>query len=176
MAAKKSSEKLETATFGGGCFWGVEELFRQIKGVKETAAGYMGGNKENPTYEEVCSGRTGHVESVQMKYDSKETTYEKLLEVFWMSHNPVQADGQGNDIGSQYRPVIFYHTPQQKKIAEKSKEQLQKSGRYNRPIATLIEQAGAFWNAEDYHQKYLVKNPRGYCHINVKAILGTVQK
>jgi peptide-methionine (S)-S-oxide reductase len=166
--------KLETATFGGGCFWGTEELFRQILGVKETVVGYMGGSKEKPTYQEVCDDTTGHVEVVQMTYDPAITTYEKLLEVFWMAHHPTQANGQGNDMGSQYRPVIFYHSPEQKKIAEKSKKEEQK--KHSAPIATSIEPAAAFWRAEEYHQKYLVKNPGGYCHINVKAVLAKAQK
>ena len=165
--------KLETATFGGGCFWGTEELFRQIKGVKETVVGYMGGDKIDPTYQEVCDDTTGHVEVVQMTYDPSLTAYGKLLEVFWMAHHPMQADGQGNDIGSQYRPVIFYHSEAQKKLAEKSKENEQK--KYPRPIATSIEPAATFWRAEEYHQKYLVKNPGGYCHINVKAVLSKAQ-
>lgn len=164
---------METATFGGGCFWGTEELFRQIKGVKETAVGYMGGDKDDPTYKEVCDDTTGHVEVVQMVFDPSITTYEKLLEVFWMSHHPTQANGQGNDMGSQYRPVIFYHNEEQKALAEKSKEEMQR--KLSAPIATSIEPAGKFWRAEEYHQKYLVKNPGGYCHIDVKAVLGKVQ-
>jgi peptide-methionine (S)-S-oxide reductase len=173
MAAKKSS--LEIATFGGGCFWGVEELFRQIKGVKETVVGYSGGTAKNPTYEQVCSGTTGHVETVQINFDPKETSYGKLLEVFWMSHNPVQANGQGHDIGTQYHGVIFYNTPEQKKIAEASKDKLNRE-KYNGKIATQIIPAKDFWPAEEYHQKYLVKNPRGYCHINVKEILKKIQR
>ncbi len=164
--------KIETATFGGGCFWGTEELFRQIKGVKETSVGYMGGDKEKPTYDEVCNDTTGHVEVVQITYDPSIVGYEKLLSVFWMAHHPTQGNGQGNDIGSQYRPVIFYHTSEQKKIAEKSKKEEQK--RYSQPIATSIEEAGKFWTAEEYHQKYLMKNPGGYCHINVKEVLNKV--
>jgi peptide-methionine (S)-S-oxide reductase len=164
---------METATFGGGCFWGTEELFRRIDGVKETAAGYMGGDKENPTYKEVCSDTTGHVEVVQVKFDPSETTYEKLLSAFWMAHHPTQANGQGNDIGSQYRPVIFYHSDEQKKIAEKSKAEEQK--KYSEPIATSIEPAGKFWRAEEYHQKYLVKNPGGYCHIDVEAVMRKIE-
>jgi peptide-methionine (S)-S-oxide reductase len=173
MATKKASEKFELATFGGGCFWGTEELFRQMKGVKETAVGYMGGKKEKPTYQEICDDTTGHVEVVQMTFDPSQTTYENLLEVFWMAHHPTQANGQGNDIGSQYRPVIFYHSSEQKKIAEKSKNNEQK--KYSEPLATAIEPAGKFWPAEEYHQKYLVKNPGGYCHIDVTAVLKKAQ-
>ncbi len=160
---------LETATFGGGCFWGVEELFRQLRGVKETTAGYMGGSMENPTYEDVSTDATGYVEVVQVRYDPSETSYAKLLDVFWMAHHPTQAEGQGNDIGTQYRPVIFYHTPEQKALAERTKKEEQE--KYPEPIATSIEPAGKFWKAEEYHQKYLVKNPGGYCHIPVKLIL-----
>ena len=166
--------KLEIATFGAGCFWGVEELFRQVTGVKETAVGYMGGNKENPIYEEVCSNSTHHVEVIQIKFDPKETSYEKIVEVFWIAHNPIQGNGQGNDIGSQYRPVIFYHNPEQKKIAEKSKNTLNKE-KFNGKVATAIEPALKFYRAEEYHQKYLLKNPSGYCHINVNEILQKVE-
>lgn len=165
--------ELEKATFGGGCFWGTEELFRQIKGVKETVVGYMGGSKEKPTYEEVCDDTTGHVEVVQMAYDPSVTSYDKLLQVFWMAHHPTQANGQGNDVGSQYRPVIFFHSSAQKKAAEASKEKEQE--KYTQPIATSIEPAGTFWKAEEYHQKYLVKNPGGYCHIDVRAVLKKAQ-
>lgn len=167
--------KLEIATFGAGCFWGAEELFRQIKGVKETAVGYMGGDMEDPTYEAVCTNRTGHVEVIQVTFDPKETTYEKILGVFWMAHNPLQADGQGHDMGSQYRPVIFYYSEEQKKIAEKSKDKLNKE-KFSGKIATVIEPAQEFYKAEEYHQKYLLKNPGGYCHINVKEILQKIKK
>ena len=167
--------KLELATFGAGCFWGVEELFRQLKGVKETTIGYTGGTTENPTYEEVCSGRTGHVEAIQLKFDPKETTYEKLLDVFWMSHNPLQANGQGNDVGTQYHAVIFYHDEKQRELAKRSKEKIQE--RYaGKTIATTIRSAKEFYMAENYHQKYLQKRGGiGYCHINVKEILEKVQ-
>lgn len=166
--------KLEFATFGAGCFWGAEDLFRQLKGVKETAVGYMGGKTKNPKFEDLHYVETGHVEVVQIKFDPKETTYEKMVDVFWMAHNPIQANGQGNDQGSLYRPVIFYHSPEQKKIAEKSKEKLNKE-KYNGKIATSIEPAKEFYRAEEYHQKYLLKNPGGYCHINVKGILQKVK-
>ncbi|MDO8554072.1 MAG: peptide-methionine (S)-S-oxide reductase MsrA [Candidatus Micrarchaeota archaeon] len=171
-----ASEKLELATFGAGCFWGVEELFRQIKGVKETVVGYTGGTTKNPTYENVCSGITEHIEAIQMKFDPKETTYEKLLEIFWMAHNPLQADGQGNDVGVQYHAVIFYHNDKQKKTAEKSKEKLNNE-KYNGRIATIIQSAKEFYPAEEYHQKYLQKRGGiGYCHINVKQILSNLKQ
>ncbi len=168
--------KLETATFGAGCFWGVEELFRQINGVKETKVGYTGGTTKNPTYEEVCTGKTGHVEAIEIKFDLKETSYEKLLDVFWQAHNPLQADGQGHDVGTQYHAIIFYHNDKQKKTAEKSKEKMNKE-KFSGRIATSIEPAKEFYPAEDYHQRYLEKRGGiGYCHINVKEVLSKVQK
>ncbi len=171
-----ASEKIELATFGAGCFWGVEELFRQIKGVKETTVGYTGGAMKNPSFEDVATSTTGHVEAIQIKFDPKETTYEKLLDVFWMAHNPLQANGQGNDIGSEYYAVIFYHNDKQKKIAEKSKDKLNKE-KYDGRIATAIQPAKEFYPAEEHHQKYLQKRSGiGYCHINVKQILEKVQK
>jgi peptide-methionine (S)-S-oxide reductase len=157
--------KCETATFGAGCFWGVEEAFRTTKGVKETAVGYTGGKTENPTYESICSGLTGHAEAVEVKYDPKKISYEQLLDIFWMNHNPTQLNRQGPDIGYQYRSVIFYHTPEQAAAAKKSKEMLDKSGKYNRPISTSIEAAVSFYRAEEYHQKYFFKRGGGSCHI-----------
>lgn len=164
------------ATFGAGCFWGVEELFRQLKGVKETVVGYTGGATKNPTYEEVCSGKTGHIEAIRVKFDPTEISYEKLLDVFWMAHNPLQADGQGNDIGTNYRAVIFYHDETQKEAAERSKKEIQ--NKYpDKTIATMIRAAKEFYMAENDHQRYLQKRGGvGYCHINVKEILVKVQK
>ena len=157
MTAKKS--KLETATFGAGCFWGVEETFRHTKGVKETAVGYMGGALKNPTYKDVCTDRTGHIEVVQIKYDKKEVSYEELLNIFWGNHNPTTANRQGPDVGTQYRSVIFYYTKEQKAIAEKSKDKMNKQ--FNGKIATVIEKASDFWRAEEYHQQYHEKH--GMC-------------
>jgi peptide methionine sulfoxide reductase msrA/msrB len=145
------------ATFGAGCFWGVEEAFRTLPGVKETMVGYTGGTLSNPTYENVCSHTTGHAEAVQITYDPKEISYEKLLEVFWANHNPTTKNRQGPDIGSQYRSAIFYHAPEQKALAEKSKAALKKSGKWQTPIVTEISPAGEFYRAEEYHQKYLMK-------------------
>jgi peptide-methionine (S)-S-oxide reductase len=155
----------QTATFGAGCFWGVEEAFRTLPGVKETAVGYTGGMFANPTYEDVCSHTTGHAEAVQVHYDPKEISYEKLLEVFWNSHNPTTKNQQGSDIGSQYRSAIFYHTPEQKIAAEKSKKSLEKSGKWKTSIVTEITPAATFYRAEEYHQKYLMKQGRGSCKI-----------
>lgn len=156
---------IEQATFGAGCFWGVEETFRKLPGVIETAVGYMGGTTENPTYEQVCTDRTGHAEVMQVTYDSEKISYEKLLEIFWNSHNPTTLNRQGPDVGTQYRSAIFYHTPQQKEIAEKSKEELEKSGKWKSPIVTEITPAQNFWKAEEYHQKYLMKRGEDACHI-----------
>lgn len=164
MTGKKG--KSETATFGAGCFWGVEENFRKTPGVIETAAGYMGGGKEKPTYEDVCTDETGHAEVVQVTYDPEKITYEALLGIFWANHNPTTMNRQGPDIGTQYRSAIFYHTQKQKKLAEKSKEVLEKSGKWgSMKIVTEISPAKTFWRAEEYHQKYLMKRGLDSCHI-----------
>jgi peptide methionine sulfoxide reductase msrA/msrB len=154
--------KLDTATFAGGCFWCMEPPFEKLEGVKEVISGYTGGKKENPTYEEVSSGTTGHVESIQITYDPTKITYAKLLDVFWRQINPTDAGGQFADRGSQYRSIIFYHDDEQKKLAEKSKEELQKSGRFQKPIVTEIVPASRFYPAEEYHQDYYKKNPVNY--------------
>ncbi|MBI2079497.1 peptide-methionine (S)-S-oxide reductase MsrA [Candidatus Micrarchaeota archaeon] len=155
--------KLEFATFGAGCFWGVEETFRTLKGIKETMAGYSGGKTKNPTYDDVCSDETGHAEVVQIKFDPKEISYEKLLDVFWSNHNPTTMNQQGPDFGTQYRSVIFYHSKKQKEVAEKSKDKLNKE-KFNGRIVTSIEQAQEFYPAEEYHQKYLMKKGVKVCH------------
>jgi peptide-methionine (S)-S-oxide reductase len=153
----------EKATFGAGCFWGVEETFRKVEGVTSTAVGYAGGTKENPTYEDVCSDETGHVEAVQVEFDPSQVSYDDLLDVFWSNHNPTTLNRQGPDIGTQYRSVIFYHSPEQKAAAEKSK--IDMSSRLNRPIVTQIEPAAKFWRAEEYHQRYLEKRGQSHCAI-----------
>jgi peptide-methionine (S)-S-oxide reductase len=153
----------ETATFGAGCFWGVEETFRCMEGVVETAVGYAGGTTEEPTYEQVCSGRTGHAEVVQVQYDPAQVSYEELLAKFFELHDPTQVNRQGPDVGDQYRSVIFYHDDQQKQAAETMKAELDASGRYRRPIATQIEPAPTFWRAEEYHQQYIMKRGGGGC-------------
>jgi peptide-methionine (S)-S-oxide reductase len=152
------------ATFGAGCFWGVEAAFRRVKGVVDTAVGYEGGITENPTYHDVCTDRTGHAEVVQVEFDPEQVSYEQLLEVFWSIHDPTQVNRQGPDVGTQYRSVIFYHSPEQEAVARKSKEALERSGRYRRPIATAIEPARVFWRAEEYHQRYLEKRGLASCH------------
>ena len=155
----------EKATFGAGCFWGVEEVFRQLKGVSATAVGYAGGKKDNPTYHDVCSDETGHAEVVEVEFDPAETGYEELLRVFWANHNPTTRNRQGPDVGSQYRSVIFYHSPEQKAAAEESKAALQGSGKYSQPVVTEIEPAPKFWRAEEYHQQYLLKRGQTHCAI-----------
>jgi len=156
---------MEKATFGAGCFWGVEAAFRQVPGVTATAVGYSGGSLANPSYKDVCTDRTGHAEVVEVEYDPARVSYEKLLEVFWSNHDPTTRNRQGPDIGTQYRSVIFYHTPEQKAAAIASKRQLQQSGKFHRPIVTQILPAATFWRAEDYHQQYLEKRGLSSCHI-----------
>ena len=148
---------LEKATFGAGCFWGVEAAFRKVDGVVDTAVGYSGGHTPNPTYEDVCSHTTGHAEVVQVTFDPARVSYEELLEVFWRIHDPTQVNRQGPDIGDQYRSVIFYHSGEQRRIAEESRAALEASGRLSRPVATKIEPAQTFWRAEEYHQRYYEK-------------------
>jgi peptide-methionine (S)-S-oxide reductase len=155
----------EKATFGAGCFWGVEEMFRNIKGVTSATSGYAGGTTENPTYEDVCRHETGHAEVVEVEFDPAQATYEQLLDVFWSNHDPTTRDRQGPDIGSQYRSVVFYHSPEQQKAAAAKKEELDRSGRFRRPIVTQIEPAPAFYRAEEYHQEYLRKHGRTHCAI-----------
>jgi peptide-methionine (S)-S-oxide reductase len=156
---------MEKAVFGGGCFWGTEAAFRQIKGVSETAVGYMGGNLEDPTYQDVCRGTTNHAEVVQVRYDPEKLSYEKLLEVFWANHDPTTLNRQGPDVGTQYRSVIFYQSPQQQTAATASKEDLQKSHTYqSKQIVTEIVESGTFYRAEEYHQQYLEKRGLSQCH------------
>lgn len=154
----------EKATFGAGCFWGVEELFRQLPGVTSTTVGYCGGAKPNPNYEDVCTGRTGHAEVVEVEFDPARIPYQKLLELFWANHDPTTPNRQGPDVGTQYRSVIFFHNETQKQAAEASKNALQASGRLHRPIVTQIVPAPPFWRAEEYHQQYFAKRGGGSCH------------
>lgn len=155
-------KKLEKATFAAGCFWGIQAAFDKFKGVIKTTVGYTGGHFNNPSYEDVCSDTTGHAEAIEIEYDPKIISYEKLLEIFWKIHNPTQVNRQGPDIGEQYRSAIFYYNEKQKKLAEKSKEK--ESKKYNKPIATEITKASKFYPAENYHQKYYLRHPV-VCHI-----------
>ena len=158
-------KRLETATLAGGCFWGVEELIRRLPGVVDTEVGYTGGTLENPVYEKVKKGDTGHAESIQISFDPSRISYEQILEYFFRLHDPTTPNRQGNDIGTQYRSAVFYHSEEQKKAAEKVKAAVDKSGKWKRPVATQIVPASKFYPAEGYHQDYLQKNPGGYtCH------------
>jgi len=152
------------ATFAAGCFWGVEELFRTTAGVIETQVGYMGGHTESPSYKQVCSGATGHAEVVDLQFDPAIISYAQLLEKFWAKHNPTSLNRQGWDIGTQYRSAIFFHTEEQRQIAEQSKAALIANGSYSDPVVTEITPAGPFWRAEDYHQQYVLKNKPGGCN------------
>jgi peptide-methionine (S)-S-oxide reductase len=153
------------ATFAAGCFWGVEATFRQLPGVLSTRVGYLGGKTNDPTYKEVCTDATGHAEAVEVDYDPSKLSYDKLLEVFWENHDPTQLNRQGPDWGTQYRSAIFFHSPQQEAEAKSSKQALENSGRFRKPIVTQIVPAETFYEAEDYHQQYLEKRGLASCHI-----------
>ena len=151
--------------FGAGCFWGVETIFRKIKGVTEALVGYAGGRTENPTYQEVCSDDTGHAEVVEVEFDPAVASYRQLLDIFWANHDPTTLNRQGPDVGSQYRSAVFYYSPEQRAAAEEVKAELEKSGRFRRPIVTQIEPAPTFYRAEEYHQRYLEKRGLAHCAI-----------
>jgi peptide methionine sulfoxide reductase msrA/msrB len=158
--------KREIATLAGGCFWGMEEIIRKIPGVLETKVGYTGGTVPNPTYKLICTGITGHAEAVQIHFDPARISYEEVLGYFFRMHDPTTLNRQHNDRGTQYRSAIFYHSDEQKAVAERVKARVDKSGKWPKPIVTEITKASEWWQAEDYHQKYLVKNPGGYnCHV-----------
>jgi peptide-methionine (S)-S-oxide reductase len=158
------NSNMEKATFGAGCFWCTEAIFERLNGIKSVVAGYAGGETKNPTYEEVCSGKTGHAEVCEIIFDPGIISYKELLEIFWKTHDPTTLNRQGNDVGTQYRSVIFYHNDQQKKLAEFYKQELDKSGAWENPIVTEISPADNFYPAEEYHQDYFEKNPyQGYC-------------
>ena len=165
--AHKKMEKVsvEKATFAAGCFWGVEAAFRQVKGVISTQAGYTGGHTEKPSYEDVCSDKTGHAEAVEVTYDPARVSYDALLDVFWQNHDPTTPNRQGPDVGEQYRSAIFYHSPAQEAAAKASKAHLEAARRYKRPIVTQIVSATPFYRAEEYHQQYLEKRGLSVCHI-----------
>ena len=156
---------MEKATFGAGCFWGVEATFRSIPGVVSTLVGYCGGNTDNPTYQDVCTDTTGHAEVVEITFDPAQLPYEQLLETFWKLHDPTTPNRQGPDVGSQYRSVIFFHSPAQEAAARAAKERLDKSGKFRNPVVTQIVPAAPFYKAEDYHQRYLEKRGFASCHI-----------
>ena len=156
---------MEKATFGAGCFWGVEETFRKVKGVTDAAVGYAGGKTQDPSYQDVCSHTTGHAEVVEVEFDPAKVSYAELLNVFWSNHDPTTFNRQGPDVGNQYRSVIFYHSPEQRATGEASKAELDKSGRFRRPIVTQVEPAPKFYRAEEYHQRYLEKRGLSHCAI-----------
>ena len=158
-------KKYQIASFAAGCFWGVEAAFRELKGVISTSVGYMGGHTQDPTYGNVCTGTTGHAETVQVTFDPTKISYDKLLETFWNKHDPTTKNRQGPDVGEQYRSIIFYHSEEQKRLAIASKEKLEASGRYGDPVVTEIIPAPKFYPAEEYHQQYLEKRGRKFCGI-----------
>jgi peptide-methionine (S)-S-oxide reductase len=159
-----TNKNLEIATFAAGCFWGVQSLFDEVKGVVKTLVGYTGGHAKNPTYEQVCSDKTGHAEAVQIEFDPDIVSYDNLLKIFWENHDPTTYHRQGSDVGSQYRSAIFYNNDKQKELAEKSKADLDKSKKYKDKIVTEIIKAGEFYPAEEYHQKYSQKTGLKTCH------------
>ena len=157
---------MEKATFGAGCFWGVESFFRQVPGVVEAITGYAGGCMKNPTYKDVCSDQTGHAEVVEVTFDPAKVSYDRLVDVFFMNHDPTTLNRQGPDVGTQYRSVIFAHSPEQERIAREKRAALEKSGKFKRPVVTRVEPAPTFWPAEEYHQRYFEKNNLPSCHVN----------
>jgi len=168
---------MEIITFGSGCFWCTEAVFQQLKGVTSVVSGYAGGHVENPSYEQVTTGRTGHAEVCQIQFDSEQISFEDLLEVFFNTHDPTTLNRQGNDVGTQYRSVIFYHNEEQKKIAERVKEELDKSGTWKNPVVTEIVPFEKFYKAEDYHQNYYRNNPnQGYCRLVIAPKLTKFEK
>ena len=169
--------KLQTATFGSGCFWCTEALFDRLKGVKSVVSGYSGGEAANPTYEQICSGQTGHAEVVQITFDPAEISFEDLLRVFWQTHDPTTLNRQGHDVGTQYRSAVFYHNDQQREIAEQYKRQLDAAGNFRAPIVTEITAFDRFYPAEKYHQEYFELNPnQGYCAMVIRPKVEKFQK
>jgi peptide-methionine (S)-S-oxide reductase len=166
MSTDSQAQNQETATFGAGCFWGVQSTFDELPGVVKTEVGYSGGKTINPTYQEVCTDRTGHAEVVKIWFDPKKISYDKLLDVFFTNHNPTTLNRQGPDVGSQYRSAVFYHSDAQKSAAEKSIAKWNASGKFAKPIVTVVEAAKPFYRGEEYHQKYLEKRGLKHCHID----------
>ncbi len=171
-------KNIETATFGTGCFWCTEAVFQQLNGVEKVTSGYSGGSTQNPTYKEICNGNTGHAECLQIIYDADTISFDELLEVFWKTHDPTTLNRQGNDVGTQYRSVIFYHDEQQKAKAEKYKAELDASGAFAKPIVTTLEPLTVFYPAENYHQDYYNanKNSNPYCSIVIRPKLEKFEK
>ena len=177
MRHNESESRTEKATFGGGCFWCTEAIFESLRGVVSVISGYAGGITENPTYEQVCTGKTGHAEVVQITFDPSVITYEELLEVFFLTHDPTTLNRQGNDIGTQYRSIILFHNERQKALAEQTKSELQKVGAWDKPIVTEIVPLTTFYPAEDYHQDYFAKNPeKAYCQAVIRPKMEKFRK
>ncbi len=177
MSTMNTDRNLDTATFGTGCFWCTEAIFESLKGVVSATSGYSGGMVENPTYEQVCSGNTGHAECIQVVFDPQQISYKELLEVFWESHDPTTLNRQGNDVGTQYRSVIFYHNAEQKHLAESYKDQLNSAKAFDKPIVTEITAFSKFYPAEDYHQEYYRLNGHApYCQFVIKPKLEKFKK
>ena len=175
--AEPSTSATDTATFGNGCFWCTEAIFQQLEGVEKVESGYSGGHVANPTYKEVCTGNTGHAEALRIVYDPKKISFDELLEVFWQTHDPTTLNRQGNDVGTQYRSVIFFHNNEQKQKAEKYKGELDKSGAFNNPIVTEIVPAQTFYKAENYHQNYYNENgSQPYCQFVIRPKVEKFQK
>ena len=173
----KSVSTMELATFGAGCFWCVEAVFQNMVGVEKVASGYMGGTVKNPTYKQVCTGETGHAEIIQITYDAAIVSYDELLEVFWQTHDPTTLNRQGNDAGTQYRSVVFYHNDSQKQLAEKYKKEIDASGSYSKPLVTEISPVTTFYKAEDYHQNYYNDNgSQPYCTFVIKPKVDKFKK
>jgi len=163
---KENMQEREIATLAGGCFWGMEEIIRKLPGTLETTVGYTGGSIRNPIYKEVCTGATGHAETIQIVFDPKKMSFRELLGYFFRMHDPTTLNRQHNDVGTQYRSAIFYHSEEQKRTAEEVKREVESAGKWRRPVVTEISPATEFYPAEDYHQDYLQKNPGGYnCHV-----------
>ena len=159
---------MEKATFAAGCFWGVEAAFRGLPGVADTSVGYTGGQRVSPSYQEVCTGKTGHAESVEIAFDPKKVSYDQLLEMFWEIHDPTTINRQGPDVGHQYRSAIFFHTPEQERAARASRDRHDRSGQFDGPIVTEILPAGPFFKAEEYHQQYLAKRGMVECAVPIR--------
>ncbi|WP_245906974.1 peptide-methionine (S)-S-oxide reductase MsrA [Reichenbachiella versicolor] len=169
MFSTDNQEKMEIATFGNGCFWCTEAVFQQLKGVSKVESGYSGGQTIDPTYKEVCSGTTGHAEVLQITYNPEEISFKELLEVFWSTHDPTTLNRQGNDVGTQYRSAVFYHSEEQKSLSEEYKKRLDESGAFDDPIVTEITAFDKFYPAEDYHKNYYNLNPnQGYCQFVIR--------
>lgn len=169
--------KTETATFGNGCFWCTEAIFQQVNGVLKVESGYSGGHVDNPSYKDVCTGLTGHAECLNITYDPTKVSFDELLEIFWQTHDPTTLNRQGNDVGTQYRSVIFYHNPEQKALAEKYRDELNKSGAFDDPIVTTLEPFTTFYKAENYHQNYYNENGSApYCQFVIRPKVEKFQK